>query len=128
MAERPFSARDLDMRDVVISRSQMRDFSLFERLDTEARRRGIPLQILSDAAYEELMNTSKQVDEAPPNPVTRSSPAPTPPGVHRRSDGSRVMVISRDDARDIGLYEQRLAEAKELGMDVQIAPKTNDAA
>ena len=115
MLERPFSAEDLDMRDVVISKTQMREnFTLFEKLSSEAQRRGVSLQILSDAEYEARMNPGKQQDQAPHDPVTRPSPAPTPQGIHQRSDGSRVMVISRSDARDIQRYEQLLQEAREL--------------
>ena len=119
MAEKPFSAADLDIRDVVISRSQMREsFTLFERLNAEAQRRGITLRIVSDEEYEQIMSHEEETT------LGETAPAPVLSGVQRRSDGSGILWISRSDVRDTYRYEALLQEAQAKGLTVQIEPKS----
>ena len=53
---RPFSIPDLDRRDVVMSRSRIRDNCRdYDRLKAEAERRDVPLRIVSDGEFDEMV-------------------------------------------------------------------------
>jgi hypothetical protein len=108
----PLTLSNLGSRDVVISRSQIRASSRdYERLKAEAERRGVPLRIVSDAEFDEMVGTDPPPVPKPPSPETDGT---------IELDGRRVLPIRQSDARDFPQYTAAKAKAEELGVSLEI--------
>ena len=109
---RPFSIADLDRRDVVITQPQIReDFRAYEALKNEAERRGVPLQIVSDEQFNEMVGNDPQ-------------PVPKRPRTEQDGtiaiDGHPVLPIRESDARNFQAYLAAKDKAAALGVPLEI--------
>jgi hypothetical protein len=93
----------------VISESDSRDFQFYSRLREEAIRRGIPLEVVSDAEYAEIAHPSS------PEPTMADAD-----GVVTDANGDRVFYVLYSDVASHDDYVRLRAQAQSLSAELQL--------
>jgi hypothetical protein len=109
MADAPFTADNLDFGPVLYTEAQARNFATYQRLKSEAARRGVELREVSESEM------SAATGQAAPEKAE-------PPGehVHMDATGKKWLVVPSATIADHAAYLAAQAKAHERDMELWI--------